>query len=79
MRRSGVPYTIVRNARLYPASQPATGNAVLTKDDSVISPITRADLARLPESCIGDPRCAKKTYPVSDPSLRWPVPWGAPE
>ena len=73
LRESGVPYTIIRNARLYPASQPATGKAVLTEDDSVITPMTRADLARLTVGCIGDPRCVNQSFHVSDPSLRWPL------
>lgn len=72
LRSSGIPYVIIRNARLYPASHPATGNAVLTEDDTVLTAMTRADLARLTIGCIGNPACVNKTYHVSDPSLPWP-------
>jgi len=72
LRSSGIPYVIIRNARLYPASHPGTGNAVLTEDDTVLTAMTRTDLARLTISCIGNPACVNKTYHVSDPSLPWP-------
>ena len=45
IEKSGIPYTIIRNTRLYPDGTPATGKAQLTTDDSVILPMTRADLA----------------------------------
>ena len=52
LRGSGVPYTIIRNARIYPPESPATGKAALTEDDSIITPMTRADLAKLTLSCV---------------------------
>jgi uncharacterized protein YbjT (DUF2867 family) len=72
LRSSGVPYVIIRNARLYPSTHPATGKAVLTEDDGVLTPMTRADLARLTVECIDNPKCINKTFHVSDPSLPWP-------
>lgn len=72
LRDSGVPYTIIRNARLYPDEHPATGKAGLTEDDTVLTPMTRADLADLTVHCVANPACHGKTYHVKDPSLRWP-------
>jgi uncharacterized protein YbjT (DUF2867 family) len=78
LRDSGVPYTIIRNARIYPDETPATGRAELTEDDTVISPMTRADLAELTLRCARDPLCLGKTYHVRDASLAWPPPGAAP-
>lgn len=74
IRASGVPYTIIRNTRLWPGGTPATGKAVLTEDDSVISPMTRGDVAALTVGCIGIPACLGKTFHVQDDSLAWPPP-----
>jgi uncharacterized protein YbjT (DUF2867 family) len=75
---SGVPYTIIRNTRLYPSATPATGKAELTTDQTVILPMTRADLARLTLQCLGNADCLNKTYHVRDTSLRWPPAPAAP-
>jgi uncharacterized protein YbjT (DUF2867 family) len=74
IRKSGVPYTIIRNTRLYPDGTPPSGKAELTEDDSVITPMTRADLARLTVQCLGNPACLNKTFHVRDTSLAWPPP-----
>ncbi|MEQ1802364.1 MAG: NAD(P)H-binding protein [Gammaproteobacteria bacterium] len=74
VRTSGVPFTIIRNTRLYPDGTPATGKAELTEDDSVISPMTRADLAVLTLGCLGNAGCLGKTWHVRDSSLAWPPP-----
>jgi uncharacterized protein YbjT (DUF2867 family) len=74
IRASGVPFTIIRNTRLWPGGTPATGKAVLTEDDSVISPMTRGDVAALTVGCIGIPACLGKTFHVQDDSLSWPPP-----
>lgn len=74
LRESGLHYTIIRNARLYPAEQPATGVARLTEDDTVLTPMTRADLARLTRECLLAAACRDKTYHVRDDSLAWPPP-----
>jgi len=74
LRASGVPYTIIRNARIYPDDTPATGQAELTEDDTVLSSMTRADLALLTMQCFGNADCLNKTYHVRDSSLRSRVP-----
>lgn len=77
VRASGVPYTIIRNARLYPDGTPSTGKAELTEDDTVLTPMTRADLARFTVNCLGERSCYNKTYHVRDNSLAWPPPGAA--
>jgi uncharacterized protein YbjT (DUF2867 family) len=77
IRASGVPYTIIRNARLYPDATPSTGHAVLTEDDSVVSPMTRADLTLFTVRCLGNQACYNKVYHVKDDSLAWPPPAAA--
>lgn len=74
VRASGVPFTIIRNTRLYPGGTPPTGKAELTEDDSVIGPMTRADLAVLTLGCLGNAECLGRTFHVRDPSLPWPPP-----
>lgn len=74
LRDSGVPWTIIRNTRLYPPGTPPTGKATLTTDQSVLTPMTRADLAVLTVTCLGNPGCIGKTFHVSDTSLAWPPP-----
>ncbi|MDH5255585.1 MAG: NAD(P)H-binding protein [Gammaproteobacteria bacterium] len=74
VRASGVPWTIIRNTRLYPDGTPPTGKAELTEDDSVIGPMTRADLAVLTLRCLGNAGCLGRTWHVRDPSLAWPPP-----
>lgn len=74
VRASGVPFTIIRNTRLYPDGTPPTARAELTEDDAVIGPMTRADLAVLTLRCLGNADCLGKTFHVRDPSLPWPPP-----
>lgn len=74
VRASGVPFTIIRNTRLYPDGTPPTGKAELTEDDSVINAMTRADLADLTVRCLGNAGCLGKTWHVRDGSLAWPPP-----
>jgi uncharacterized protein YbjT (DUF2867 family) len=74
LRASGVPFTIIRNARLYPDGTPSTGRAELTEDDTVITPMTRADLAIFTLRCLANPDCYGKVYHVRDESLGWPPP-----
>lgn len=74
LRGSGVPVTIIRNARLYADGTPSTGRAELTEDDSVITPMTRADLALFTVRCLANPACFGKVYHVRDESLTWPPP-----
>ncbi|CAG0941504.1 NAD(P)H azoreductase [Gammaproteobacteria bacterium] len=74
LRQSGLPFTIIRNTRLWPDGTPPTGKAELTEDDGWIGPMTRADLAALTVSCLGQAACLGKTYHVRDTSLAWPPP-----
>ncbi len=74
LRASGVPFTVIRNTRLYPDGTPPTGKAELTEDDTVIGPMTRADLAVLTLRCLGNAKCLGRTWHVRDPSLAWPLP-----
>lgn len=76
LRNSGVPYTIIRNARLWPDGTPATGKAELTEDESVLTPMTRPDLARVTVSCVGNAACLNRIYHVKDATLSWPPPGG---
>jgi len=74
LRASGLPFTIIRNTRLWPDGTPATGKAALTADEGFIGPMTRADLAALTVSCLGKAECLGKTYHVRDDTLTWPPP-----
>lgn len=74
LRQSGLPFTIIRNTRLWPDGTPPTGKAELTEDDGWLGPMTRADLAALTVSCLGRAACLGKTYHVRDSSLGWPPP-----
>lgn len=74
LKKSGLGYTIIRNSRLWPADTAATGQAVLTEDQSVLTPMTRLDLAKLTVGCLDNAACVGKTYHVQDPSLTWPPP-----
>jgi uncharacterized protein YbjT (DUF2867 family) len=74
LKASGVPYTIIRNTRLYPGGTPATNRAELTEDQAFIGAMTRADLAMLTVRCLGNPGCLGKTFHVRDTSLAWPPP-----
>lgn len=66
---SGVATTIIRNSRVWPDETPSTGKAVLSEDHSVITPITRADLAILTIQCLMNSACNGKIYHAEDQSL----------
>jgi uncharacterized protein YbjT (DUF2867 family) len=69
LRASGIDYTIIRNGRIVRGEPPPTGKASLTEDDTVMSSITRADLALLTLDCVGNRDCYNKTYHAQDKSL----------
>lgn len=71
---AGIPTTIIRNSRVWPDDTPPSGNAVLTEDRRVLTPITRADLARFTMECLGNEECYGKVYHNKDESLTWPPP-----
>ena len=74
IKASGAAYTIIRNSRVWPDKTPATGKAELTEDQSVLNPMTRADLAILTMKCLDNTACFNKTYHVKDTTLTWPPP-----
>jgi len=69
LRASGLNYTIIRNGILVPHETPATGNAILTENQMLLLPVTRADLALFTVHCLNNPECAGKTYHAIDESL----------
>ena len=69
LKASGIVYTIIRNGRIMQDGTPATGNASLSRDDTTMSKITRADLAILTLWCLGNPDCFDKTFHAVDDSL----------
>lgn len=71
---SGIAATIIRNSRVWPDDTPATGKAELTEDQSVLTPMTRADLALLTMNCLANSGCENKIFHVRDTSLTWPPP-----
>lgn len=72
LRASGLPWVIIRNGILAPDGTPATGQAVLSADDSLMRTVTRADLARLTVECLASDRCRGRTWHAVDPTLPFP-------
>ena len=66
---SGVPYTIIRNARLPKYGTPATGKAQLLEGEDQRGSVTRADLGLLTAQCIDNEACVNKIYHAVDPTL----------
>ena len=71
---SGIATTVIRNSRVWPDETPASGNAELTEDQSVMTPITREDLAAMTIQCLDNPDCSNKIYHARDDTLTWPPP-----
>ena len=71
---SGIPTVVIRNARVWPHGTPSTGKATLTEDQSVMTPITRIDLAEFTLHCLDNPQCTGNIYHAMDPELTWPPP-----
>lgn len=71
---SGIPTTIIRNSRVWPDDTPPSGNATMTEDRKVMTPITRADLARFTMECLDNEDCHGKVYHNQDDGLTWPPP-----
>ncbi len=71
---SGIPTTTIRNSRVWPDDTPASGNAVMTEDRTIMTPITRIDLARFTMECLDNPACHGKVFHNRDDSLTWPLP-----
>lgn len=71
---SGIPTTIIRNSRVWPDDKAPSGNATMTEDRRVMTPITRADLTRFTMDCLDNAACYGKVYHNKDDSLTWPPP-----
>ena len=69
LKSSGLDYVIIRTGIIAREGTPATGKGQLTEDRTVLSPITRADLARLTVDCIDNDACRNKTFATMDPTL----------
>ena len=69
---SGIGYTIIRNGLIQPDGTPPTETARLTQDQSVMSVVTRADLATLTVQCLDQPDCMNRTYHAVDDSYEVP-------
>ena len=65
--QSGVPYTIIRNWRVLAYGTPASGNAILTTDQSATGSVTRAGLARLTVQCVLVNACLNQVYHAVEP------------
>ena len=66
---SGLTYTIIRNAMVWPHGTPATNEAYLSEDHTTFTGVTRRDLAILTMDCLDNPSCANKVYHAVDESL----------
>tara|TARA_B110001454_G_scaffold185040_1_gene181046 strand:- start:390 stop:1133 length:744 start_codon:yes stop_codon:yes gene_type:complete len=66
---SKLPYTIIRTGIVVYDDTPATGNAELLEDDTIVGIITRKDLAQLTGECVLNGLCFNKIYHAFDASL----------
>ena len=66
---SKLPYTIIRTGIVVYDDTPATGNAELLEDDTIVGIITRKDLAQLTGECVLNGLCINKIYHAFDASL----------
>lgn len=67
LRDSGLDDTIIRGGAL--GDEPATGNGLLTEDESLIGTIQRADFAALTAEALRDPRTIGRAYGAIDKDL----------
>jgi nucleoside-diphosphate-sugar epimerase len=72
IKASGLGYVIIRIGGVNWYGVPATGKASLTEDRSVLGMIQYADLAQLTVDCIGNTKCANKTWASVDPTVKRP-------
>jgi len=66
---SNLPFTIIRTGIVVYDDTPATGNAELLEDDTIVGIITRKDLAQLTGECVLNRLCFNKIYHAFDASL----------
>jgi len=69
---SGIGYTIIRNGLIQPDGTPPTETARLTEDQSVMSVVTRADLAALTLECLDKSECKNRVFHAVDDSYEVP-------
>jgi len=68
LKASGVQFTIIRSGIVARDGTPATGTARLTEDDTVLSTVTRLDLAALTLQCAANRKCLNKIFHAVDES-----------
>jgi uncharacterized protein YbjT (DUF2867 family) len=71
---SGISTVVIRNSRVWPDGTQSTGQASLSEDHSIMTPITREDLADFTLECLDNPARAGKVYHAVDSTLTWPPP-----
>ena len=71
---SGIATVVIRNSRVWPDGTPSSGQASLSEDQSIMTPITRVDLAEFTLDCLDNDDCSGKIYHAVDHSLTWPPP-----
>jgi uncharacterized protein YbjT (DUF2867 family) len=71
---SGISTVVIRNSRVWPDGTQSTGQASLSEDHSMMTPITREDLADFTLECLDNPARAGKVYHAVDSTLTWPPP-----
>lgn len=69
---SGIGYTIIRNGLIQPDGTPPTKVARLTEDQTVMSVVTRADLAILTAACLDDDGRINRIFHAVDDSYEVP-------
>lgn len=72
IKASGLSFVIIRIGGVNWYGVPPTRKAYLTDDRSVLGMIQYADLALLTVDCIGNPKCANKTWASADPTVKRP-------
>ena len=72
IKASGLAYVIIRIGGVNWYGKPPTGKASLTEDRNVLGMIQYSDLAQLTVDCIGNPKCANKTWASADPTVKRP-------
>jgi len=73
-RASGISTVVIRNSRVWPDGTPSSGKAALSEDHTLMTPITRVDLAEFTLQCLDNPACANKIFHAVDATLTWPPP-----
>ena len=72
IKASGLSYVIIRIGGVNWYGVPPTGKASLTEDRNVLGMVQYADLAALTVDCIGNAKCANKTWASMDPTVKLP-------